>query len=191
VNDHSSIESIEPTETCVLVLPGFGGSGPEHWQSIWEQQGAGYRRVEQRDWDKPDLVEWIDTLERYIDACSSPPVLVAHSLACALVAHFAAQKSSPIGAALLVSPADVDEISEFYTELESFAPMPLTPLPFPTTVVASNDDLYVLAKRAELFAQSWGSDVVMLDGAGHMNADSGVGGWKRGKMLLSALFQRL
>jgi predicted alpha/beta hydrolase family esterase len=191
VNDHSSIESIEPTGTCVLVLPGFGGSGPEHWQSIWEQQGAGYRRVEQRDWDKPDLVEWIDTLERYIDACSSPPVLVAHSLACALVAHFAAQKSSPIGAALLVSPADVDEISEFYTELESFAPMPLTPLPFPTTVVASNDDLYVLAKRAELFAESWGSDLVMLDGAGHINADSGFGEWKRGKMLLSALFQRL
>ena len=174
----------------VLVLPGFGGSGPDHWQSIWEQQSAGYRRVEQRDWDNPVLVEWLDQLERAVEACSSPPVLIAHSLACSLVAHFSRERTPRIAAAFLVSPADVDEISQFYTELESFAPMPLEPLPFPTTVVAGTDDLYVLAKRVESFAAAWGSELHMLKGAGHINADSDLGDWSHGRQLLSELLER-
>jgi len=178
-------------DSPVLVLPGFGGSGPDHWQSIWEKQDPDYRRVEQRDWDNPDLVEWLDTLERYIAECDAAPLLVAHSLACSLVAHFSAKRDARIGGALLVSPADVDEISTFYTELESFAPMPLDPLPFPTTVVASDDDLYVLPKRAELFAASWRSELVMLEGAGHINADSGLGQWTQGRGILERLRARM
>jgi predicted alpha/beta hydrolase family esterase len=174
----------------VLVLPGFGGSGPDHWQTIWEQQGPGYRRVEQRDWDNPVLVEWLDQLERAIEACSSPPVLVAHSLACSLVAHFSRERKPEIAAGFLVSPADVDEISQFYTELESFAPMPLEPLPFPTTLVASTDDLYVLVNRAESFAAAWGSELHMLEGAGHINADSDLGDWAHGRRLLGELLER-
>ncbi|HKU44709.1 MAG TPA: alpha/beta hydrolase, partial [Polyangiales bacterium] len=34
----------------VLIIPGLGGSGPQHWQTRWEQL-HGYRRVEQREWD--------------------------------------------------------------------------------------------------------------------------------------------
>lgn len=175
----------------MLILPGFGGSGDDHWQTIWEQRNPGYRRVEQRDWDSPDLVEWLDRLERCVGECDEPPVLVAHSLACALIAHFARAHGDDVAAALLVSPADVDEISEFYTELASFAPMPLAPLPFPTTVVASSDDLYVLEKRARLFADSWGSELVMLEGVGHINAESNLGAWDTGSELLSQLTRRV
>ncbi len=32
----------------VLTLPGWHGSGPEHWQTLWEQQ-SGYQRVQQHD----------------------------------------------------------------------------------------------------------------------------------------------
>jgi predicted alpha/beta hydrolase family esterase len=175
------------SQAPVLVLPGFGGSGPDHWQSIWERRNPCYRRVEQRDWDAPDLVEWLDALERAVTTCERPPVLVAHSLACALVAHFAGNRGLPLAAALLVSPADVDEISTFYSELESFAPMPLTPLPFPSIVVASDNDMYVLVDRAEAFARAWGSRLVMLEGAGHINAESGLGDWPRGQALLAEL----
>ena len=171
----------------VLVLPGFGGSGADHWQSIWERRNPDFRRVEQRDWDAPDLVEWLDTLERAVDACRTPPLLVAHSLGCALVAHYAGKHAATLSGALLVSPADIDEISQFYTELESFAPMPMEPLPFATIVVASNDDMYVLVDRAEAFARAWGSRLVMLEGAGHINAESGLGEWPLGRSLLTEL----
>jgi len=40
------------------------------------------------DWDNPELTEWLETLHKYIDRCGAAPVLVAHSLACSLVAHW-------------------------------------------------------------------------------------------------------
>ena len=36
----------------VLTLPGWQGSGPEHWQSRWEAL-HGFIRVEQHDWMRP------------------------------------------------------------------------------------------------------------------------------------------
>jgi predicted alpha/beta hydrolase family esterase len=174
-------------DTPVLMLPGFGGSGPDHWQSEWERQHPEYTRVEQRDWDNPNLIEWLDTLERTVETCSAPPVLVAHSLACSLVAHFVSSRDAAVGAALLVSPADVDEICGFYSELESFAPMPLHALPFPSITVVGSNDMYVLPERAKLFADAWGSRLVVLEGVGHINPDSGAGEWTAGQAYLAEL----
>jgi uncharacterized protein len=40
------------TADCdILVIPGLGGSGPEHWQTRWEGRLSTARRVEQDDWD--------------------------------------------------------------------------------------------------------------------------------------------
>jgi predicted alpha/beta hydrolase family esterase len=72
----------------VLVLPGYGDSGPLHWQSLWEAADPRLRRVQQRDWLEPRLDDWLAALDREIAACTAAPVLVAHSLGCALVAHW-------------------------------------------------------------------------------------------------------
>lgn len=45
-----------------LVLPGYGGSGPLHWQTLWEADPA-FLRVEQRDWEHPDRADWVRKLE--------------------------------------------------------------------------------------------------------------------------------
>ena len=71
--------------------------------------------------------------------------------------------------------------------VQSFAPMPLVPLPFPSVVVASTDDPYVAPARAEQFARAWGSRIVTLTGAGHVNTDSGFGAWDEGRRLLEEL----
>ncbi len=60
----------------VLILPGYGGSGPLHWQSEWERVHPEFCRVEQRDWEHPDLGEWSATLEDAVAAAGAPPVLV-------------------------------------------------------------------------------------------------------------------
>ncbi|HEY3668361.1 MAG TPA: alpha/beta hydrolase, partial [Polyangiaceae bacterium] len=95
----------------VLVLPGLGSSGPAHWQSLWEQ-AYGYERVEQANWEQPKLSDWLRTLLRAVDAARDREVVfVAHSLACSLVAHFAAlggSSAQQVLGAFLVSPADVD-----------------------------------------------------------------------------------
>jgi undecaprenyl pyrophosphate synthase len=46
------------SETDILIIPGYTGSGPEHWQTRWEQKIATARRVEQQDWTKPDFMLW-------------------------------------------------------------------------------------------------------------------------------------
>lgn len=173
--------------TPILMLPGYGDSGPQHWQSLWEAEDARCRRVVQRDWHAPTLPEWLACLEDAVAACERPPMFVAHSLGCALVAHWARQARRPISGALLVAPADVDMVALVLDVVASFAPVPLETLPFPSTVVASTNDVYVSVERAQAFARAWGSRFVLIEEAGHINTDSGHGDWPQGRQLLAEL----
>jgi uncharacterized protein len=175
--------------TPVLVLPGYGDSGPQHWQSLWERADPRLRRVAQRDWLEPRLDDWLGTLEAEIAACTTPPVLVAHSLACALVAHWVARGEGAARGALLVAPVDVDTVADDLDAIRTFRPVPLIRLPFPSIVVASDDDVYVTPSRARTFADAWGSRLVALSRAGHVNADSGYGPWSAGRALLDELLR--
>ena len=41
-----------------LIVPGFRGSGPAHWQTWFETQVPGARRVSGIDWEQPVLPHW-------------------------------------------------------------------------------------------------------------------------------------
>jgi len=62
--------------------------------------------------------------------------------------------------------------------------MPLAKLPFPSIVVASTNDQYVSNDRARLFADAWGSRLVFIGDAGHINGASGYGPWPEGERML-------
>jgi predicted alpha/beta hydrolase family esterase len=170
-----------------LILPGLNGSGPDHWQSWWPTSGRTARRVEQSDWDNPDLSAW---RARLADAVTHHPgaILVAHSLACSLVAHFAASHPhAPVAGALLVAPADVEDERWAGTAVAGFAPLPLRPLPFPAVVAASSSDPFVTPPRARFFADRWRADFVDIGAAGHVNPASGFGPWPQGLELVRRL----
>ena len=170
----------------VLILPGLYDSGPEHWQTRWEVAHPDFRRVVQEDWQKPLCADWVARLE---DAALRTPdaVLVAHSLACALVAHWVASGTKGRArAALLVGPAD-PEAETYPRGPTGFAPMPLIRLPFPSVVVASTDDPYVTVERARAFGTAWGSRLTLVENAGHLNSASGLGDWPAGYALLEEL----
>jgi uncharacterized protein len=170
----------------VLVLPGFHGSGPRHWQSRWEARWPELVRVEQERWDHPRLGDWAATLEREVRA-HRRVILVAHSLACALVAHWSrCGAADRVAAALLVAPADVDRPGRS-PELASFAPMPLVRLPFPSWVVASANDPHATLDRARRFAEAWGARFLDAGASGHINVESGHGEWPEGAWLLEQL----
>jgi predicted alpha/beta hydrolase family esterase len=65
-----------------------------------------------------------------------------------------------------------------------FAPCPLIPLPFKSIVVASTDDPFAGLERPKAFAAVWGSELVILESAGHINAASGYGPWPNGEKLV-------
>jgi uncharacterized protein len=174
-----------------LVLPGLNGSGPEHWQTRWETLHPATRRVVQRDWDHPDLHAWLAALEAAVTGTGAPVALVAHSLGCALAVHAAARPFAvSIVAALLVAPADVDSPAHTPAETRSFAPLPMRPLPFPVTVVASENDPFVTLPRARALAAAWGATFVDAGPRGHLNAASGLGDWPEGHRQLAALLAR-
>jgi predicted alpha/beta hydrolase family esterase len=174
------------SDVAVLMMPGYRGSGPAHWQTLWEQSRPDIERVLQVSWHRPRLGDWAVTLERAVSA-RRRVVLVAHSLACALVAQWARCGSvGRVASALLVAPADVDR-SGRSPELASFAPMPLELLPFPTWVVASSNDPYVSRDRASAFAFAWGARFIDAGRIGHINVDSGHGDWPEGAQLLEEL----
>ncbi|WP_332814311.1 RBBP9/YdeN family alpha/beta hydrolase [Ramlibacter sp.] len=171
----------------VLLLPGWENSGPQHWQSLWEAQ-HGYRRVEQHDWMRPLRGDWIARLEEVVLAGDRPLVLAAHSLGCILVTAWAgvSRNTARVAAALLVAPADTERV-ELRERLPGWAPIARQPLPFPSVLVASRNDPYCTFDRAGELAQAWRSRLVDHGGAGHLNADSGLGSWPRGHALLRDL----
>ena len=170
----------------VLIVPGWGDSGPKHWQSLWQQANPAFRRVVQRDWEYPIRADWVETLTREIQAAGRPPVIVAHSLGAIAVAHAVAAGAPPIQSALLVSPPDVED-PDFPPVIEGFAPVPRGRLAFPSIVVVSRNDPFTAFERAEALAVAWGSRFVDAGNSGHLNTDAGFGPWPLGETLLAEL----
>jgi predicted alpha/beta hydrolase family esterase len=52
----------------ILIVPGLGGSGPDHWQSRWAQKLSTARLIEQEDWLQPEREAWVANILREIDA---------------------------------------------------------------------------------------------------------------------------
>jgi predicted alpha/beta hydrolase family esterase len=173
----------------VLTLPGWQGSGPGHWQTLWEER-HGYRRVEQHDWQQPLRGDWTARLEDVLLSCEEPAVLVAHSLGCILVAAWAAhsRNAQRVKSALLVAPPDVER-EELRAQLPSWSPIALDALPFRSVLVASSNDPYCALDRARGFAQAWGAQFMDHGDSGHINADAGLASWPEGHVLLQDLIR--
>ncbi|MHA6248814.1 RBBP9/YdeN family alpha/beta hydrolase [Pontibacter sp. CAU 1760] len=173
----------------VIIVPGLGSSGPQHWQTLWGTKRPDFSRVEQLDWETPACADWVAALDKAV--LQYPPasvVLVAHSLACIAVAFWAQQHHRRIRAALLVAPADT-EAADFPEGTTGFSPILLEPLPFKSMVVASTTDPYITEARARQLATTWGSEFVSIGAAGHINSGSGHGEWETGWKLLEKLVQ--
>ncbi len=178
-------DSAQPT---ILTVPGLGGSGRSHWQTLWEESRPDTVRVELGMWHTPHRNAWVTKLDEAIRQAQAPVILAAHSLGCLAVAWWAELSPQPYGwpvaGALLVAPADVDREGA-QPELRAFAPSPKTPLPFPSILVASQDDPWIAIDRAHSLAVDWGSHFVDAGYQGHLNAASGVGWWHDGQELLA------
>lgn len=172
--------------TTALILPGIGNSNADHWQSLWEKANPSFVRVQQADWDNPVCEEWLEVLEQQVAQAGENVVLIAHSLACVLVAHWAAKTKLKIKGALLVAPPNPDRVN-FPEQAVGFSPLPLKPFAFPSIVVASSNDPYGSLDFAKMCASAWGSRFVSIGAAGHINSASGLGEWQEGYSLLQQL----
>ena len=173
----------------VLILPGWQGSGPTHWQMQWARL-HGYTVVEQNDWLQPRRGDWLARLDEVVIDAPGSVVLAAHSLGCILVAAWASfsRHTARVRGALLVAPGDV-EAPEMPDRFPGWTPIVRQRLPFKSILVGSQNDPYCHADRAQALAQDWGAQWLDLGLAGHINADSSLGACPQGHALLQTLMK--
>src|SRR5262245_62739310 len=163
-----------------LIVPGLHGSGPQHWQSVWQNEHQEYERVVQKDWCTADLDGWAGAIVRQVRAFSGPVVLVAHSFGCLAAVRATELAPALIRGAMLVAPANP---VKFGIEVR----IPRLRLGYPSLVVASRNDPWMPYGDAARWARCWGSRFVSAGNAGHINAASGYGDWFEGEQLLGDL----
>jgi uncharacterized protein len=176
----------DPLPSSILTLPGIHGSGAGHWQTIWEQLLPDAKRVIAPDWDHPVRTQWVAALELAVANASPTVVLVAHSLGCLQIVHWARDTRLSIRGAMLVAPPDPAG-GTFPSEAIGFAPLPGGRLPFSSIIVASSNDPYATPAFSHRCAAAWGSRIVDIGARGHINGDSGLGDWPEGRRLLAEL----
>ncbi len=172
----------------IILVPGYTNSGPQHWQSLWQNDMV-CQRVEQLDWDTPTVVEWTQVLNHQVLSAKSPVVFVAHSLGCLTIAYWAQRYPSTVSrvaGAFLVAPPDVER-PDTPAAVRDFAPIPSISFPFRSFVVASTTDPYAEISRSYELGASWGSRVINIGDAGHINTSSGLGAWPNGRALFNEL----
>ena len=169
-----------------LILHGYLGSGPEHWQS-WlaaRLRAAGERVAypDLPDPETPSLSAWRAALAAQLPTLHGELTVVTHSLGCILWLHHC---SEPVIAAarahrvLLVAPPS---LAGAPPALAPFFPVPLEREPVAaaaseTRLVSAPDDPYCPEDAALLYGEPLGLPVDVLPGGGHVNVESGYGPW--------------
>lgn len=166
--------------STTLIVPGLHGSGAEHWQTWFEQMLPETLRVEQDDWETPDLLRWSGKVRRSIDQTSGKLWVVAHSFGCLATVNAVWDRRERIAGLMLVAPADPAKFNVACW-------LPDSELQLPTVVVASTTDPWVSLRSASYWADRWGARLVNVGNAGHINIDSGHGPWPEGLRLYHTL----
>lgn len=179
----------------VLIVPGLGGSGPDHWHTHWEAAFPQFQRLQQANWDYPVYADWAAHLSNAVTQSAKPVVIVAHSLGTSLTMRWSLEQpalAKKVAGAFLVAPSDRDRFAnEPGSPVQGFGGMLLQKLPFPTMVLASRDDERVSFERAQAFAAAWGSSFVDAGSHGHLGSAAKLGVWPFGLVCFGQLLAAL
>ena len=81
-----NLQARETHMYTTLIVPGLHSSGPDHWQTWFEQQIPSSVRVIQRDWKDANLPDWASRVRREISRNPGPifvaAIASAHSPPC-------------------------------------------------------------------------------------------------------------
>ena len=184
--------TMRTSDVEILMVPGWTGSGPDHWQSRWMQRLKSARLVRQDDFDVVHRAKWTSRLLEQIAAATKPIVLVAHSCGVATIAHATQHlRDGKVVGAFLVAPASEEATRRIPGVDPDFTPFPREPLPFPSWMVASQNDPHCTFEEAGDLANCWGSKLLDAGNAEHLNTASGHGPWPEGALQFGMFLKQL
>jgi uncharacterized protein len=179
------------SEADIIIVPGLHDSEPEHWQSRWEARLSNASRIIHPDFGLPSRALWTAAIVEAVNAATRPVVLVAHSIGVAAIAHAAPQLEGKVAGAFLVALSDWNRPEVLPGLTHDFAPLPREPLPFPSMMVASQNDPYCDYDVAGDYANCWGSVLMDAGQSAHINMESGHGPWPEGTMIFARFLSGL
>ena len=165
-----------------VIVPGVGGSEHDHWQSWLQRQLKSCSRVQQQDWNKPVLHEWIEQFFKTVQSIQEPIQIVAHSFGCLTTVAALAQHpelNQKIKNLVLVAPANParfgdtgfardsqNDYQQYFHQLK---------LQVPTQMIISENDPWLNFQDALQLAKAWKIRPKNLGQVGHINVASGFG----------------
>lgn len=165
-----------------VIVPGVGGSEHDHWQSWLQRQLKSCSRVQQQDWNKPVLHEWIEQFVKTVQAIQEPIQILAHSFGCLTTVAALAQHpelNQNIKNLVLVAPANParfgdagfaresqNDYQQYFHQLK---------LQVPTQMIISENDPWLNFQDALQLAKAWKIRPKNLGQVGHINVASGFG----------------
>ena len=160
----------------------MGGSEHDHWQSWLQRQLKSCSRVQQQDWNKPVLHEWIEQFFKTVQSIQEPIQIVAHSFGCLTTVAALAQHpelNQNIKNLVLVAPANParfgdagfaresqNDYQQYFHQLK---------LQVPTQMIISENDPWLNFQDALQLAKAWKIRPKNLGQVGHINVASGFG----------------
>lgn len=168
-------------KASVLMVPGWQGSSPDHWQSLWLARLPRAEQLMMDNWEVPRRHVWIDALVQQILALDQP--VVAHGLGFLALSHLPSSDAARIAGALLVAPADPEKRALFWRLRTG------TDAPPALSQHRRSQHKRSLLFRAAAYARAWASEFVRIPNAGHINVASGHGPWPLGWALLQSLLE--
>ncbi len=170
----------------LLIVPGFNGSGPAHWQSWLEQQVNNCTRIDGIAWDQPVLAQWAGRVRDVLAKAEQPVWIIAHSFGSLASVVAAADRPEQVAQLILVAPADParfdcmglrPEHSGFDSRYTLDHALPTRKLQVRGLVIASRNDPWQHFDKAAALAKQWGLALHDAGDAGHINSESGYGPW--------------
>ncbi|HSW04047.1 RBBP9/YdeN family alpha/beta hydrolase [Aquabacterium sp.] len=183
----------EDDAPTVLIVPGLRDHVAEHWQTLLAARLPRVCSVAPIGRAALDCAQHVARIEEAAQAVGRPLVVVAHSGGAIMVAHWALRTRSAVRGALLATPPDFESpLPSGYPTLTAlraggWLPVPRARLPFPSIVAASRNDPLGNFDRVRELAKTWGSALLDLGEAGHLNPASGYGPWPLAEQLIDTL----
>ena len=176
----------------ILIVLGHAISSPDHWQTRWQSRLKTARTMSHSGSSRLHLQSWTQQLHTAVATAEKPVILVAHSYGVPAIVHAAAKwHDDRIVGAFLVAPVSEAVAASRHDIDPEFTPYPRDPLPFPSLLVASRNDLQCAYNDAGDMALSWGSTLVDAGDVGHIDAASGHGPWPEGAMRFGWFLKQL